>query len=140
MERPHYTYFTTRWRGMRLLLAPVHLVQLWHYSLVVLTAFALPLAQQALEQAFAEHEERIKHIVKAEGEASGSGNVSWSDHIVRALLFISRIALSYIILFMAITMDVGIFVGLLAGSLLGFILFRRRAVLVSDYSLRRKIP
>src|SRR5258708_6133559 len=98
MERPHFTYFSTRWQGMRLLLAPVHLVQLWHYILVVISAFALSLAQQALEQAFAEHEERLKQMIKAEGEASGSGNVGWTDHVVRTLLFMSRIILSFIIL------------------------------------------
>ena len=140
MERPHYTYFSTRWQGMRLLLAPVHLMQLWHYILVVFSAFVLAFAQQALEQAFSEHEERIRRMVKLEGEANDGGNVGWSEHAIRALLFTARVVLTYIIFFIVITMDVGIFVGILLGSLVGFILFRRRAVLVADPSLRRKIP
>lgn len=135
MERPHYTYFSTRWPGLRLLLSPIHITQPWHYSLVILFAFGLSLAGQGLEQAYAVHEERLRARAKERDVAA----VGWDEQAARAAMFLPRVLISYVVMLMAITMDVGIFVSLVAGTVLGFFLLRRQVLLVPNASLR-KLP
>ena len=136
MERPHFSYLTTRWQGLRLLIAQVHLTQSWHYSLAVIFAFAVALSQQALEQAFSESEERLRQEIKIKE----SGKLSWKKHATRTCFFAPRIVMTYLTTLLAITLDVGILIALIIGMITGFLLFRRRLALGSDSSLRHKIP
>jgi hypothetical protein len=138
-ERPPHTYFNTDWHNLRFLLHPAHLTQPWHYALSILAAFLLAFSQQALEHGFALYEERLRVKVKEEHRGEGGdGVVGWGEQAVRTALLVPRVALGYVLMFMGMTLDVGILFGLLFGVALGFFLVRRRLYFVSSSSSSRR--
>lgn len=137
-ERPHFTYFTTKWGGMRFLLPQVHIQTWWHYTLLLFFVLAASLGQQALEAAFLGHEDEARQEALSTALASG-GKVQWSRQAMRGSLYGARLLVSCVNILVLLTLDVGLVAMSLAGSILGFFLIRRRVLPESEVN-RKVVP
>lgn len=147
MERPTVTYFNTNWRRLRFLLHPAQLNQPWHYALALFCAFTLAFSQQALEHGWSLYEEHLRQRLLRHNQPDGSlrdttttrrCEVGWDEQAARTAIMVPRVALGYVLMFMGMTLDVGVVVSVLAGMAVGFFVWRRRIIFGSARSV--KIP
>lgn len=90
--------------------------------------------------------QRLVHAnsVLAEGGSLRSGGarrceeVEWGEQAARTAIIIPRVALGYVLMFIGMTLDVGLVMAVLAGVAVGFFVWRRRVIFGSARGV--KIP
>ena len=54
--------------------------------------------------------------------------MDWAEQAARTAIMIPRVALGYVLMFMGMTLDVGVVVAVLGGMAVGFFVWRRRVI------------
>ncbi|KAL9646569.1 hypothetical protein ABK040_006563 [Willaertia magna] len=132
-------YFVNRIEVYNLLWENLNITEWWHYTLAIIIVFLISILNQFFIWIIRRQvklpsikDEKMVDLIEKDHKKKRGSKLSYLWYIVKPTVFLLQNGLSYMLMLIAMSYNVGIFLAIVVGSTVGWTLFSLRSGIVPE--------